>query len=132
MEKKKKVVKQISGKQESRTAAAKARYLRISAQKVNNVARQVRGLKLTEAEGCLNFMTKKGAKLILKILKSAAANAVSKSMNRAKLRISRIEVGQGPSLKRGTPVSRGVFHPILKKTSHVLVELAEEVHGTQN
>lgn len=119
-------------KNEVKMAQAHTKYLRISPQKLNGVARQVRGLPLLEAENVLRFMTKKGAVLLLKVLKSAAANAVSKAMSKEKLSIRRIEIGQGPFFKRGRPVSRGSFHPILKKTSHVLIELKEEVNGSES
>ena len=118
--------KVIKGETEARKVRAVGRYLRISAQKAGSVARQVRGLHLVDAQNQLTFMVKKGSRLILKILNSAAANAAARSLNKSKLVISRIEVGAGPPLKRGNPVSRGVFHPILKKTAHVLVELREE------
>lgn len=111
---------------------AKGRYLPLSAQKLNAVAREVRGLLLSTAEQRLAFMNKKGAKLILKVLKSAASNALSKSLNRTRLVIHRLEVGAGTSLKRGIPVSRGVFHPIIKRRSHVLIELREEDNGTKS
>jgi len=119
-------------KNEVKIAKASAKYLRISPQKLNGVARQVRGLPLVEAENVLRFMTKKGAVLLLKVLKSAAANATSKSMSKGKLSVHRIEIGQGSFLKRGRPVSRGSFHPILKKTSHVLIELKEEANGSKS
>ncbi len=119
-------------KKEVKMAKASAKYLRISPQKLNGVARQVRGLPLVKAENILRFMTKKGAVLLLKVLKSAAANATSKAMNKDKLSLHRVEIGQGSALKRGRPVSRGSSHPILKKTSHVLIELKEEANGSES
>lgn len=119
-------------KNEVKIAQASTKYLRISPQKLNGVARRVRRLPLVEAENVLRFMTKKGAGLLLKVLKSAAANATSKSMSKEKLAVHRIEIGQGPFLKRGRPVSRGSSHPILKKTSHVLIELKEEANGSKS
>ncbi len=117
---------------EEKIARSESRYLRISSQKVNLVVREIRGFSLEVAKNKLKVMTKKAASILLKTLKSAENNAKGLQMNIDKLYISRIEVGQGPSLKRGQPVSRGSSHPIIKRTTHVLLELKEENNGSES
>ncbi len=115
-----------------KSVRATVRYLRISAQKLNSVAREVRNLSLPEARRVLQFLPKKAAVLLLKLLNSAAASAVLKSMKAEDLYVRRLEIGPGPSLKRGRAVSRGSYHPIRKKTSYVNVELTEVSDGTKS
>lgn len=108
------------------------KYLRISSQKLNGMARQVRGLSVIRAQEKLKFVPQKAARLLLKALRAAVSSALAKQLNESRLLVKRLEVGQGPSLKRGIPVSRGVYHPIIKKTSHVLVELEEAGNGAES
>lgn len=124
--------KSVSGAGVEKSVRATVRYLRISAQKLNSVAREVRNLSLPEAKRVLQFLPKKAAVLLLKLLNSAAASAALKSMKVEDLYVRRLEIGPGPSLKRGRAVSRGSYHPIRKKTSYVNVELAEVIHGTKS
>lgn len=107
-------------------ARAESKHLRISAQKVNSVAKIIRGHSVKDATNTLKFLTKKAAFLILKSINSAAASAKAKGMNTDKLFVSKIDIGKGAFIKRGRPVSRGSYHPILKKTSHIFVELEEK------
>ena len=101
------------------------RYLRISSKKVNLVAGLVRGKPVTEAINFLQFTPKKSAKPLMEAIRSAAANAEQNfKQKREDLYISKIVVNEGATLKRSRPVSRGRSHPILKKTSHITVELA--------
>ena len=105
-----------------------ARNLRISPKKLNVVAYIVRGRKAREALDLLRFMPKKGAHLLYKVVASAVANAEnndSQSVN--DLWIDSLVVTQGIMYKRGNPISRGRSHPILKRTSHVAVQLAARV-----
>lgn len=105
----------------------KLRYLRMSPKKVNQLADQVRGKSLEEATGVLKLTPKKAARYLLKLLSAAKAAAVDKGLKGANtaLFIKELRVDGGPLLKRGQPVSRGVWHPLLKRTSHVTVKLGE-------
>lgn len=105
---------------------ATSKNLRISQKKMELVSRNFRGKKAEEAYASLRFVPKKAATPLAKVLKSAISNAKNNfEMDTEKLVIKDITVGQGPTLKRFRPVSRGRAHSILKRTSHVKVVLEE-------
>jgi len=98
---------------------------RISPKKVNVVAALVRGKKVVDALTTLKFTPKRSAPILAKLIASAAANAENNfKQDREKLMISKLIVNAGMTLKRGMPVSRGRSHPILKRSSRILVELS--------
>ena len=102
-----------------------SRYIRISPYKLLVVAGMVSNQDLNYSLNVLKYLPKKGARMLYKIVKSAASNAENNFKIATKdLKIARIVVNKGPVLKRGLPVSRGRWHPILKRTSYVSVELA--------
>ncbi|MBI5220728.1 MAG: 50S ribosomal protein L22 [Candidatus Liptonbacteria bacterium] len=108
-------------------ARASARYLRVAPRKARAVVHLVRGLSVNEAEALLVTDPHRAAGPILKLLRSAVANAVSGS-HPAKpelLQIAEIYVDQGPMLKRSLPRARGSASPIQKKMSHVTLTLME-------
>lgn len=108
----------------SKNISAKLRYLRISPRKVRAVAGIIRGLPVTEAEAQLMVSSRRAAVPLLKLLRSALANAVSsKKVEAHKLYIKEIRVDEGPRLKRWMPRARGGVSMIQKKTSHVTVVL---------
>ena len=103
-------------------AAAVLKYARISAQKGRLVADQVRGLKVDRALNLLNFSPKKGAELLKKVLESAIANAEhNEGADIDELKVSRIFVDEGPTMRRWKPRAKGRVNHILKRTSHVTV-----------
>jgi len=100
------------------------RRTRIAPKKANLVAGMVRGKKIKEALDILRFTPKKAAKILYKVVNSAAHNAKNnfkQSIN--DLVITKIIVTKGPMYKRTMPVSRGRSHPILKRTCHIFVEV---------
>gem|GEM_PF-390404 len=100
------------------------RKIRISPKKANLVAGMVRGQKVNDALGLLKFMPKKGAKILYKVIHSAASNAKNNfKQSMDDLVITKILVTKGPTYKRSLPISRGRTHPILKRTSHITVEV---------
>ncbi len=106
---------------------AKLSYSRISPRKVRLVADLVRGCNVIEAENILKFTNKRPAKSVLKLLRSAIANAENNfNLKKENLYISEIKVDGGPIMKRFRPRARGAVFPIHKKTSHVSVELKEK------
>lgn len=118
-------------KPESKSVEVKARYIKISFQKLNLMAKVVRDCPLAEAERTLTFSKTKAGKITLQLLKSAKAAAVQKGLDLKKLYLTKLLTQQGPSLKRGQPVSRGSSHPIAKKSAHLILKL-EELYGTKN
>jgi large subunit ribosomal protein L22 len=106
---------------------AKHLKAKISPKKVAPVMDLVRGKKLQQAKMILAFDTSKAAKMILKVLKSAEANAKNNhELDTKKLFVSEIWVGGGPVTKSGEFVGRGRFNPILKRTSHIYIGLSQE------
>lgn len=106
---------------------AEAKNLRISARKARLVARQLRGQFATPTLTELSFEPKKAAFQIAKVLKSAMANATNNAkLEETKLIIKDVVVNEGRDLKRFKPRSRGMAHPILKKSAHIRVILEEK------
>jgi large subunit ribosomal protein L22 len=103
---------------------AKSDFLRISPRKLNLVAQSIKGLKATYALEVLKNLNKKAADLLILTLKQGIGNAVNNfNLDKESLVIKKIEVGKGPILKRGRPVARGQWHPILKRTSNLKIFL---------
>ncbi len=106
---------------------AKLRYSRISPRKVRLVADLIRGLQVEEAEQVLQFTVKRSANPILKLLRSAVANAENSfNLKKENLYISEIKVDGGPIIKRFRPRARGAASSIQKKTSHISIILGEK------
>jgi len=103
---------------------AKSDFLRISPRKLNLVAQSIKGLKATYALEVLKNLNKKAADLLILTLRQGIGNAVNNfNLDKESLVIKKIEVGKGPILKRGQPVARGQWHPILKRTSNLKIFL---------
>lgn len=100
------------------------RKIRISPKKANLIAGMVRGKKVNESLDLLKFTPKKGAKILYKVVQSAASNAKNNfNQSLDDLVITKILVTKGPTYKRSLPISRGRTHPIRKRTSHITVEV---------
>jgi large subunit ribosomal protein L22 len=100
------------------------RGIRISPRKANLIAGMVRGKSVKESLNILKFTPKKAARILYKVVHSAAYNAKNNfKQDLDDLIITKILVTKGPTLKRSLPVSRGRSHPILKRTSHITVEV---------
>jgi large subunit ribosomal protein L22 len=103
------------------------KFIRISPKKARLVADIVRGQNAKEALVTLKFTPKKAAKIIHKAVKSAISNAENNfNINGDTLVIKSISIDNGPSLKRFQPVSKGMAHHILKRTSHISVVVSDE------
>lgn len=91
---------------------------------MNLIAALVRGKPVAEALTLLKFTPKRSAPILAKLIQSAAANAENNfKQDPENLVISRLIVDAGVTFKRGRPISRGRWHPLKKRTSHVSVEL---------
>jgi large subunit ribosomal protein L22 len=99
-----------------------ARYIRISAYKVRRVLDQIRGRSYREALIILEFMPYRACDPVLKVLRSAAANAEhNEGLDRAELVITQAYADQGPVLKRFQPRAQGRAYQIRKPTCHITV-----------
>ena len=105
---------------------ASAQDIRRSARKIRLVMDAIRGKQVDEAVAILRFLPHGGAKEILNVVKSAAANAENNyQMAPEDLYIKRIYADEGPVFKRFRARSRGMASPILKRTSHITVIVEE-------
>lgn len=104
---------------------AQAKYIRIAPRKVRVIVPAIKGKKVEEALSILQFMPKKGARILQKVLHSAVANAEQNKVDVDTLVVKRVLVDGGPMLKRFMPRAMGRAYPILKRTSHITVYLAE-------
>lgn len=113
---------------------AQLNYLRISPRKVRLVTDLVRGKSVVAAKRELAFLVKKSSSPILKLLNSAIASAKQNSgLDIAQLYVKKIDVDEGPALKRFMPRAMGRAFAIKKRTSHikiVLGEIAQKQKGT--
>lgn len=107
------------------TVRASLRYLRMSPRKVRLVVDGIRGLSVDAAERQLLFSPKHAAKPVLKLLRSAIANAEHNfKLQRAALSVSTIVADGGPVLKRFQPRAFGSAAAILKRSTHITLVLS--------
>jgi len=107
-------------------ARAVARYVRISPRKARLETRVIQGKPVGEALAMLRFTPKRAARIVEKVVKSAAANAENNhDMNRDELVIASAYVDEGPSLKRIMPRARGRADRYQKRMSHITVVVRE-------
>ena len=106
---------------------AKLYGVRLSAQKGRLVADLIRGRSVEQALNILAFTPKRGAQLIKKVLESAIANAEhNDGADVDELRVSRIDVDRGFSLKRFQARAKGRGNRILKRNSHITVTVGDK------
>ena len=104
---------------------ATLKYARISPRKARLIADFIRGVRVNEAEAKLMLSPKRAAAHILKLLRSAIANAKAKGVAAEALFVKEIRVDGGPQLKRWRARARGTAGKIQKKTSHITLVLEE-------
>lgn len=111
------------GKDEGR---AVLNHARISSRKVKIVLDLIKDKNIDEAYGIVRYTPKAASELLLKLLKSAEANASNNnSLNRDDLFVAEAYATQGPTLKRIMPRAQGRANRIKKRTSHITVVLKE-------
>jgi large subunit ribosomal protein L22 len=101
------------------------RYARVSARKARLVIDLIRGQHVNAAQDILRFTPKRSSKLIDKVLKSAIANANENEADVRSLYVADARIDDGPQMRRWRPKDRGRAHAILKRTSHIIVEVEE-------
>jgi len=107
--------------------AAVLRGVRLSAQKGRLVADQIRGLPVDKALNLLAFSRKRGAAIIRKVLESAIANAEhNDGADIDELKVTKIYVERGPSLKRFAARAKGRGYRITKPTCHIFVTVGDK------
>ena len=106
-------------------AKAVAKFVRISPRKVGVVLDLIRGKDVKYAEAVLKHTPKAACEPLLKLLKSAMANAENKDMDVSRLYVAACNVGPGPILKRIRPRAQGRAFRINKRTSHITLVLKE-------
>src|SRR2546421_3428725 len=108
--------------------------IRMSAQKMREVVRQVQGLPAAHAQAILAVVPRKGARFVAKTLKSAIANAEDLKIHKKeysamatdRLRIKEAVAQTASTLRRFTPKARGSAGPILKRSCHIKIVLSDE------
>ncbi len=107
--------------------SAHLKHVRISPQKARLVADQIRGKSVENALEVLTFSSKKSAQIIKKILESAIANAEhNNGADVDELKVARIFVDQGRTLRRWRARAKGRVNHIIKRTSHITVTVGDE------
>jgi large subunit ribosomal protein L22 len=101
------------------------KYARISPFKARLVIDLIRGMPASEAMDLLRFMPHRAAGMIDKVLRSAVANADEQEADVGALVVKEARVDEGTKIKRWRPKDRGRAHPILKRTSHIVVTVDE-------
>ena len=108
-------------------AVAIRKYADISAQKCRLVADQIRGMPVASALNLLGFSPKKAAVLVKKVLESAVANAEhNEGADIDELKVSKIHVDEGATLKRWRTRAKGRGNRIRKRTSHITVAVSDQ------
>jgi len=113
------------GKDEGR---AVLKHARISSRKVKIVLDLIKDKDIDEAYGIVKYTPKAASELLLKLLKSAEANASNdpnKGLNRDELFVAEAYATQGPTMKRIMPRAKGSANRIRKRTSHITLVLKE-------
>ena len=107
-------------------ARAQLKYARISPRKVRIVCDLIRGKDTKTARAILMQTPKAASELLIKLLNSAVANTENNhNMDPEKLYIAETYANAGPILKRGMPRAQGRMYRINKRTSHIVIGVAE-------
>ena len=105
---------------------ALTRYARMSPKKMREVVRTIQGRKAAEAVDYLTLIPRKSARLIVKTLKSAIANAENNNnLSADVLTVKSAVIENGPVLKRFKAGARGTAMPRRKKMSHIRIVLSD-------
>ncbi len=107
-----------------------AKHIPISTQKVRLVVNAVRGMGAEQALDTLRFMPQRAAEPVFKLIQSAVANAEENfGLEIDELVVHRIFADEGPRHRKapygGRFAGRGRFRPIMRRSSHITVVLAE-------
>jgi large subunit ribosomal protein L22 len=104
-------------------AKAEAKYLRVSSMKMRQVIDVIRGKDVATSIALLMQINKGSSPLVRKVLESALGNAKQKGLNESQLFVSKITANHGGAWKRFRAASFGRATPILRRTTHLTIEL---------
>jgi large subunit ribosomal protein L22 len=108
---------------------AVSRYVRMSPSKIRRVLRQIQGKTYSEALLLLEFMPYASCAPIIKVLRSATANARNNfGLDERKLVVKSAFADQGPTMKRFRPRAQGRAYRILKQTAHITIVMEELIN----
>ena len=106
--------------------SATAKYLRGSTRKANLVAAAIRGRPVEEAANLLKFMPHHAAADVLRVLKSATANAENNhNLSAEDLIVADAQANEGPTIKRWRPRAQGRAFPIHKPMTHITIVVSD-------
>jgi large subunit ribosomal protein L22 len=106
-------------------ARAVSKYIRMSPSKIRRVLQQIQGKSYKDALIILEFLPYASCEPIIKVLRSAAANAKhNRGFDESKLVVKSAFADQGPTMKRFRPRAQGRAYRILKATSHITIIVA--------
>ena len=114
-------------KEKKMIAHAHARFVHVSPTKVRQVIDLIRGRDVENALGILMQMTKGSIPMVKKVLNSAISNAKQKGLTENQLFISKIIADPGPMWKRYRAAAFGRASSILRKTTHLTIELDAKI-----
>ncbi len=101
------------------------RFARSSARKASLLTQLIMGRRVDEASALLEFNPKRAAVMVKKTLDAAIADAEAAEAAVDRLFVAESRVDSAMSIKRFQPKDRGRAHPILKRTSHIVVGVEE-------
>jgi large subunit ribosomal protein L22 len=112
-------------------AKAEARYIHISPQKARLVIDMIRGQQAGDAISILSGTNKRIAPVVVKILRSAIANAENKSehVDVDKLFVTEAYVNEGPRVKRIRPAPMGRAFRYQRRMAHIVVKVGERAEA---
>jgi len=108
-------------------AKAVARYIRMSPRKARRVLKLIRGRSLREAQSLLEVLPHRAAKVVRRVVDSAAANAENNhGMDKGDLWVAQAYADAGPTIRRYRIASGGRIGMLHKRISHISVVLSDE------
>ena len=110
---------------EQRTWTAQHRFARIAPRKARLMIDMIRDQPCSNAAEQLSFNHRRSARLVEAVLKAAMVNADEAEADMRRLYVRDARVDGGPYYRRWRPKDRGRAHPIAKRTSHIIVTVAE-------